>query len=440
MSDFNSFVNSIVSHKKAEQYSEALDIFKKEKNNFNTKQITTHNLLISSIITSLRKTNNVDAIFKFVQIYNISFDENLHEMVLNAYGWALYDKYKKDSQQQNFDKYLFLNLFQNLIPLFLVKNSSYSYMVLSNILKTVLKKEKESQNIDYKYINDFCNLFEPNKLSQETSIIQIKNKDKEIASDFESWYQNKSKALFELDDFKECYEISKQALDNIDNFHYNNDLWFARRIALSKKEFGNIPEAIEDLETIFKKKKEWFIQKELADLYFEDNNIEKSFIYAIEAICTNGFGKLEFKIGLIFLLGKILKEQKNNDLAHKHFIAIKIIREEHEWKIPEELQNEIDSTGSNNTSDNPIKELIKYWKSQNGTKEEHTLTGTIKRILHNNEKGKNGFLTSNNIDYYFTLPAHLNFTKDINLNSKVIFISIEQESGKKKGRIIKVIN
>ena len=98
MSNFNSFVNSIVSHKKAEQYSEALDIFKKEKNNFDTKQITTHNLLISSIITSLRKTNNVDAIFKFVQIYNISFDENLHEMVLNAYGWALYDKYKKDSK------------------------------------------------------------------------------------------------------------------------------------------------------------------------------------------------------------------------------------------------------------------------------------------------------------------------------------------------------
>ncbi len=440
MSDFNSFVNNIVSHKKAKQYSEALEIFKKEKHNFDIKQLTAHNLLMSSIITSLRKTNNVDAIFKFVQIYNINFDENLHEMVLNAYGWALYDKYKKDSKQQNFDKYLFLNLFQNLFPLFLVKNSSFSYMVLSNIFKTVLKKEKENQNIDYKYINDFCNLFEPNGLSKETSIVQIKNKDKEIASDFESWYQNKSKALFELGDFKECYGISKQALEKINKFHYNNDLWFARRIALSKKEFGNIPEAIEDLEEIFKKKKEWFIQKELADLYFEDNNIEKSFKYAIEAICTNGFGKLEFKIGLMFLLGKILKEQKKNDLANKHFIAIKIIREQHEWKIPEELQNEINSIESENTSDNPIKELIKYWKSQNGTKDERTLIGTIKRILHDNEKGKNGFLTSNNVDYYFTLPFHLNFTKDVELGSIISFISIEQESGKKKAKIIKVNN
>ena len=438
MGDFNNFVNNIVSHKKAEQYSEALAIFKREKSNFNTQQITTHNLLISSIITSLRKTNNIDAIFKFVQIYNINFNENLHEMVLNAYGWALYDKYKKDSQEQNFDKYLFLNLFQTLIPLFLAKNSPYSYMVLSNIFKTVLKKEKESQNKDYKYINDFCSLFEPNNLSRETSIVQIKNKDKEIASDFESWYQNKSKALYELGNFKECYEISKQALENIDNFHYNNDLWFARRIALSKKEFGNTLEAIEDLEIIFKKKKEWFIQKELAELYFENNDIEKSFKYAIEAICTNGFGKLEFKIGLMFLLGKILKEQKKNDLANKHFLAIKIIREEHEWKIPEELQNEIDSTKSKILHENPIKELIKYWKTQNGTKDEHTLIGTIKKILHDNEKGKNGFLTSNDTDYYFTLPSHLNFTKDVKLGSKVIFISIEQESGKKKAKILKV--
>lgn len=440
MSDFNNFVNNIVSYKKAEQYSEALAIFKKEKNNFDSQQITTHNLLMSSIITSLRKTNNLNAIFKFVQIYNINFDENLHEMVLNAYGWALYDKYKKDSQQQSFDKYLFLNLFQNLIPLFLLKNSSFSYMVISNIFKIVLKKEKENQNIDYKYINDFCNLFEPNGLSKETSIIQIKDTDKEIASDFEAWHQNKSKALFELGDFKECYEISKQGLESINNFHYNNDLWFSRRIALSKKEFGNISEAIEDLEIIFKKKKEWFIQKELADLYFEDNNIDKSFKYSIEAICTNGFGKLEFKIGLVFLLGKILKEKKKNDLAHKHFMAIKIIREQHEWKIPEDLKKEIDSIESKNTSDNPIKELIKYWKSQNEIKDEHTLAGTIKKILHDNEKGKNGFLTSNDIDYYFTLPAHLNFTKNVKLGSKVIFISTEQESGKKKARIIKVVN
>jgi hypothetical protein len=50
------------------------------------------------------------------------------------------------------------------------------------------------------------------------------------------------------------------------------------------------------------------------------------------------------------------------------------------------------------------------------------------------------YLTSNNIDYYFTLPAHLNFTKNIQQGSKVIFISIEQESGKTKAKIIKIIN
>lgn len=440
MSNFNNFVNDIISLKKSQQYDEALKVFKKEKCNFDTKQILDHNLLLSSIIMSLRKTNNVDAVFKFVKIYNINIDENLHEMVLNAYGWAVYDKYKKDTLHQNVNKHSFLNLFQNLIPLLVTKKSDYSYSVLSNIFKTIIKTEKENQNKDYKYINDFCNIFDPNTMSKETSIVQIKNKDKEIASDFESWYQNKSKALFELEDFQECYKVSKLALENIDSFHYNNDLWFARRIALSKKEFGNTTEAIEDLEKIFKKKKEWFIQKELADLYFEVGNIKKSFEYAIEAICTNGFGKLEFKIGLIFLLGKILKAQKKKELAYKHFTAIRIIREQHEWKITQELQDELDSTKVENTDQNPIKELIKYWKAQTSRKKENILTGTIKRILHNNEKGKNGFLTSNDVDYYFTLPFHLNFTKDVELGSTISFISIEQESGKKKAKIIKVNN
>ena len=79
-------------------------------------------------------------------MYDINIDENLHEIVLNAYGQAVYDKYKKDSQHKNFNKYLFLNLFQNFIPLLFIKKSDFSYSVLSNIFKTVIKTEKETQN------------------------------------------------------------------------------------------------------------------------------------------------------------------------------------------------------------------------------------------------------------------------------------------------------
>ena len=97
-----------------------------------------------------------------------------------------------------------------------------------------------------------------------------------MASDKEKWYATKSKALFELRLFQECFDISEKALHEFNDFHYNNDLWFARRMALSKKSLGNLNEAINDLEKIFRRKKEWFIQKEIGDILLETGKIEEA--------------------------------------------------------------------------------------------------------------------------------------------------------------------
>ena len=126
----------------------------------------------------------------------------------------------------------------------------------------------------------------------------------ELASDQEKWFAQKTKALFKLGHWMECYELSKKALETFEKFHYGNESWFARRIALAKKNLGNPSEAITELKEILKRKQEWFIQKEISELLFEENDIENAFIYAIQAI-TN-FGPLEFKVDLLLLLGKSL--------------------------------------------------------------------------------------------------------------------------------------
>ncbi len=63
----------------------------------------------------------------------------------------------------------------------------------------------------------------------------------------------------------------------------------------------------------------------------------------------------------------------------------------------------------------------------------------VKIILHDNEQGKNGFITSNEVDYYFTLPLHIGFCKDVLTGSSVKFVEIPQASGKKRAKIIKVV-
>ena len=439
MINFNQFVNQIQEYKKSNQFQQVLDYFKKEKVNFSSEQISSDKFLISNIITSLRKTNKSNFVNNFIVSYNILINENTDEILLNAYGWSIYDICKSEVSNNNYNKEKLLRVVQYPIYLISLKNSDFSYSIISNIFRLILKVEKHKLNQNWDFINNFCNLFNPEILSLECGTSEIRGKTTEFASDKENWYAKKSKALFELNHFQECYEVSKLAISNINSFHYNNDLWFARRIALSKKALGNINEAIEDLEQIYKKRREWFIKKELADLYFEINEIQKSFEYSIDAICKNGFSKLEFKIGLILLIGKILKAQNKIDLSIKHFLLVKTIRVGNGWKVPQELTNELNQMNLETISNESLKrELIKYWQSLQ-PKQNNLLIGNIKTILNDNEKGKNGFLTSSDKDYYFLLPKHVNFIDKILLNIKVKFEILKLEDGKERAKILRVM-
>ena len=445
MHNYYEFSQEINQLKKANNFSAVLDKFIANKDNFPKQQIANDNYMINNIVSSLRKVNNSLYVNNFLSEFDIVINERTNEIVLNAYGWSIYDICKVEVSNENYSREKILNLLQYPIYLLFIKKSDYSYSVLSNIFRLILRAEKQKINKNWNFINSFCNFFNPEILTLECGTMELRGKVIEFSSDKENWYANKSKALFELKIFQECYEVSKLVIEYIDKFHFNNDLWFARRIALSKKQLGNLNEAIEELEQIYKRKKEWFIKKELAELYFEINNLEKSFYYAIDAICQNGFSKLEFKIGLILLLGNIFKVYNKIEFANKHFLLLKIIREENGWKIPPELANELAQISTENINQSTLKnELIKYWKSfqsktHNSQKRKISLQGYIKKLLNNNEKGKDGFIASNKKDYYFILPKHIKFIENIELNTKVEFEVLQLNDGKERAKILKVI-
>jgi tetratricopeptide (TPR) repeat protein len=231
---------------------------------------------------------------------------------------------------------------QVILLLFRV-NNPFHQTLISNLFSIVLKSEKKKPAPNWRLVNDFCNSINPEMLSHDCSTIQVKRKgqtkDMELASDFENWYAYKTKALVKLGEWDECFKKSKEALEKIESFHYSNDIWFSRRIAISKKNLGNTEDAISELETILRKKSEWFIQKEVAELYFDKDDLEHAFRYAIDAI--NNFGPMEFKVDLLFLLGKILLKKEENDLAFKHFTLSKLLREVEDWKVPQKVKDEL---------------------------------------------------------------------------------------------------
>lgn len=461
--------------KREKKYNEALAFFKENKSNFPNEQISKNEYLISDIISCLRYTNFFDAGFQFLNIYNIQINSDTKERILNAYGWLLWSKYKAENstvsvteeeehhffedeeevnQEDNshYDKSELIERIETLIPLLLEVNNDFSKTLISNLFSIVLKSEKKKPAPNWKLVNDFCNYINPEVLSRECSTIQVERKgqmrDMELASDIENWYAYKTKALMKLGEWQECFEKSKEALDILESFHYSNDVWFSRRVALSKKNLGNTEDTIEELKRILRKKKEWFIQKELAELYFDENDLESAFKYATQAI-TN-FGPLEFKVDLLFLLGKILVKKDEKDLAFKHFSLSKLIRQSEDWKTPQKVFDELRNFESVEISFNDIgklkSELKKYWnsfsqekkKSFSNTKE--TQKGEIVRIMNDNERGKDGFLKSNNKDFYFSVSSNFHLTPKVVIGTKVEFNIMPSRDGEKEQtRITKII-
>lgn len=474
MSSLFEFSRHIGQLKGEKKYSDALSFFKNNKTPFTNNEISNNQYLVSDILTCLRKAEFVDAGFQFLKVYGIEINKETNGRILNAYGWLLWSKYKKENAGGNYNfenegnpfeeeeltepqinssntKTALLSKIQELIPLLYKLNTEFEKTLISNLFSIVLKTEKQRPATNWKLINDFCNEFEPNQLSIECRNIEIERKGKqknmELASDKEVWFANKTKALFKLEDWAKCLELSKEALASFEVFHYSNDIWFALRIALCKKKLGNSSEAISELKFILNRKKEWFIQKELAELYFEANQIESAFEYAIQAIIN--FGPLEFKVHLLFLLGKILSLKNENELAFKHYSLSKLIKQNEGWKNNQELIEKLEDFDYTEIPADDISklksELKNYWSTfktgNDNPGASETMEGVILRILNDNERGKDGFLKCNNTEYYFSVPLDFNFTPSIEKNTNVFFKLLSPVPGKKpRAKIIKIMD
>jgi tetratricopeptide (TPR) repeat protein len=478
------FSQQIALFRKEKKFPEVLTYFRENKGNFTKVQIRNNEYIVSDMISCLRYSNNLDAGFQFLNIYGITINEEQKERILSAYGWLLWAKYKSENEikghsetednyfdsddeetdVENFElnKSELLEKIETLIPILNSLNSDFIKTLSSNLFMIVLKSEKKKPTPNWKLVNEFCNTIDRDKLSKDCSIIKVERKgqlkDMELASDFENWYAYKTKALMKLGYWQEGFDLSKEALEKIENFHYSNDVWFSRRVALSKRNLGNTEDTIQELQTILKKKREWFIQKELAELYFEKGNIETALKQSTDAI--NNFGPIEYKVDLLYLFGEILKQQNKLELSFKHFSLSKLIRQQQEWKLPQKLFDELKTFTFSEIPETDLKklknELQKYWDgfkaAQTQTHERSRTIGKSKtvsdqknkgeiiRILHDNERGKVGFLKSNGREFYFSVHPNSHTISKLKVGTKVVFeIKPATDEKKEQARITNVI-
>lgn len=447
--DFSKTIQSFINEQK---YEDAIQFYKDNYKDFSIEEIAKNEYVVSDVMRCLRKLNKSPDVKKYLDSLGIIIDVNTPTRILNTYGWSLYDRLKNDTNIKIIDNeendYLTMleeesvdeikKLFENdplneeikkFLPL-LEFDSKYS--PFSKLFSLVLKKEKTKPNPNWGFISELLDQISVEDLSEncETfeAVVKGRNRTIELASDKEYWYAYKTKALLKLGDFQGCFSLSQQGLNAIERFHYNNNLWFARRIALCKKELGDVDHAIEELQAILKKRNEWFIQSELGDLFYIKENYSEALKY--NAMAALNFGDIDFKVGLFMQMGRVEEKLEKSERAYEHYLLVQLLKNENGWKITQELSDLLERVqGDYNSEFIESKTLVNYlkpyWKSllpeevELANKSSKNLKGKISTLRK--DKGFGFIRGDNKNEYYFKTYDLKMPEKLVETGLKVIF-------------------
>jgi len=239
--------------------------------------------------------------------------------------------------------------------------------------------------------------------------------EREIASKKEQYYMLRSRALLEKGAFDDCIRICEEGLQTFETFHYDNDVWFRWRIGLSYEGLGDYEKSLNMQLALLKTKKEWFIQKEIAEQYFRLGDYAKSLQYALDSALNTG--DTNKKINTFIVLANVLNQLGKNEEARLHEVFIASLK----------------NGQHNKESEN---ELRKIWnKLKFNTQPQYI--GKIRTILPN---GKAGFVESDKgKTYYFTLREFRGKREKMQINQLVTFYLEEGYDAKKDKKTMNAV-
>lgn len=350
----------------------------------------------------------------------------------DVYAWCIYYTEIANDEITNESKYL--KAAEGILKLSTQDEQFSPYTI--TVFK-VLKYFNEKVMFPAEAILNWTSKLNPLILDNNPFIITTKEgKQKELAPNKEQYFMLRIKAFFENRNYNECIDLSKHALSFLTKFHYDNDIWFKRYIANSNYNLGKLDIALSQLKEILPNKKEWFIQKEIADIYFKKQDYKNSLKYAIASALN--FGKYENKIHLFELLFEIFEALNKPVIAKKHIEFVCLIRKQNQWKLNDDfskLLEKLNIDSENLPNYNKLKsDLQNEWDNLKYADriENH---GIIKTILPH---GKAGFvLSDNNESFYFSVSNCKCNPNRISEGLKVSFY-LEESFDKKKQQNSKV--
>lgn len=348
----------------------------------------------------------------------------------NVYAWCIY--FMEIKVEEVLEEPRFLKAANGILRL---SRQDDKYSPYTQTCIKVLKHLHSKENYPAERILEWTERIIPELLSKETfSFVDQSGKTRELASEKETWYQYRIKALYESEKYEECIQLANQALQCIHKAHYDNPIWWKRYIALSNRGLGKQQEALDLLESLYLKKPEGFIAKEIADAYYEMKEVEQAFRYTIEGLLSHA--EIDKKVKMIDLLAHILADKGEVEEAKAHWRFLYYFKQDQEQKISAALQAKITQYQvpigealDLNKAAFSLKKQWEKWKFEDRKR----LEGVIDNILPN---GKAGFVkVGSRESYYFRISYSLSKKPWLQKGQRVSFY-LEDAYDKKKQRAV----
>lgn len=420
---------------------EAMNICKKIWVEFPQDSQDKFNLYDAQLALKATQNNNkVD--FNFIcEIVNLFKDS---DKIKTDFSWFIFNNYLKGASTEDLlhNENVIIKMFDIIMQKDL---SNGKRNICSFTIGCIELAKAHSKNLfNANKIESLLGVLNSDFLSRESSAyINAQGKEVKQPSDFETYYALRTKALLKLESFTSCINLSEIALKSISDFHYNNDLWFKMRIAISQEHLGEFEKSerlFHELLSTRAGSDKWFLYRDIAELYFEQEKFGSAWKFAVDSAFYGN--EPHFMINLYVLQARILVKLNRPDEGKILAELIAAVLKEHGWSNKEAYNRilkfyniQISEVKSVNAV---FREAKSFWVLER-YKDKKEITGVVV-FIHRN--GKFGKIKMNDESVYNFHKRDFNKRqKNINelKDAKVSFVKMTSFNGETIAENIKVL-
>lgn len=358
----------------------------------------------SGYMRCLRKLNKSGEAVEFGR--HLSKELKTRGRVHQAWAWALYDYYFKQSENKEDDIFIDTEAKLPEDDHFKKMQSATEYVLkMSPQEDTIIRKQfifgicrEAKQRGKWQVVYKFAAQLNPEVLAQEPD-------EYSRMAEYERWLYSMIKSLFELERYDECLKMSQQGIDR-----YPQNKHFSWWHALSKARLNYLEDALTELQDLDKRYQEWFIRADIARIYEQLQQYKEAWIWYCKAAVLPG--KLTGRYKMIGQMSSALQQHERWQEAYEHLQLACLLAEREHWdqsKMVSVFKGQIEQIKEYYTEQITIREymsqdflqlqrkLQKLWQNEVASSLPHR-HGYIKTI---NEERKFGFIRSDTEDFYF---------------------------------------